>query len=282
MPEGTNLYFTNARTVAATLTGYSVGTNTALAATDTVNGAFGKVQAQISAIGAPAVTSRSVDYTFVLADANTRSLHPSADTAVRTWTLPANASVAFPVGTRLWFNNQNSAGAVTVAITTDSLRGTDGVAGSKVIAANGRAEAVKLTATEWQIWGNGLTNAATNIIVNGTFTGGAGTQWTFNVAGNFTGDKANFDGTASQTLNYNPAVSLTNGVAYTLTFTMSGYTSGFVNAQFLGGTTVGLTTRASNGTFTESFTAGGNTSFRFAGNAGTPTFSIDDVILTQP
>lgn len=50
LPEGsTNLYFTVARVLATLLTGYSVGSNVAIAATDTVLQAFGKVQAQINA-----------------------------------------------------------------------------------------------------------------------------------------------------------------------------------------------------------------------------------------
>jgi len=47
--ESGNLYFTSARVLATALTGYTVGTNTALAATDTILGAFGKVQGQINA-----------------------------------------------------------------------------------------------------------------------------------------------------------------------------------------------------------------------------------------
>jgi hypothetical protein len=47
--ENTNLYFTNARVLATALTGYTLGTNTALAATDTILGAFEKVQGQLNA-----------------------------------------------------------------------------------------------------------------------------------------------------------------------------------------------------------------------------------------
>jgi hypothetical protein len=46
--EGTNLYYTDARVRAATLTGYSVGTNTAISATDTTLGALQKLQGQIN------------------------------------------------------------------------------------------------------------------------------------------------------------------------------------------------------------------------------------------
>lgn len=50
LPEGsTNLYFTVARVLATLLTGYSVGSNVAIATTDTLLQALGKVQAQINA-----------------------------------------------------------------------------------------------------------------------------------------------------------------------------------------------------------------------------------------
>jgi hypothetical protein len=49
VPELANLYFTSARVLATTLLGYTVGTNTALSATDSILGAFGKVQGQINA-----------------------------------------------------------------------------------------------------------------------------------------------------------------------------------------------------------------------------------------
>jgi hypothetical protein len=104
------------------------------------------------------LTSKSADYTLVLADANTGILHPSADTTPRTFTIPANASVAYPVGTALSFVNQNGAGVATIAITTDTMRlAGAGTTGSRTLAANGIATALKITATEWIITGTGLT-----------------------------------------------------------------------------------------------------------------------------
>jgi hypothetical protein len=69
------------------------------------------------------------------------------------WTIPANASVAFPIGTTIELFN-NSASAQTVAITTDTLRlaGTT-LTGSRSIAAWGSAVIVKRTATMWTISG---------------------------------------------------------------------------------------------------------------------------------
>lgn len=102
--------------------------------------------------------SQSAAYTLVLSDAGKHILHPSADTTARTFTIPANASVAYPIGTALTFVNQNGAGVVTIAITTDTMRlAGAGTTGSRTLAANGIATALKITATEWLISGTGLT-----------------------------------------------------------------------------------------------------------------------------
>ena len=102
--------------------------------------------------------SKSTAYTLVLADAGGHVFHPSADTTARIWTIPANASVPYPVGTAISFVNQNAAGVITISITTDTMRlAGDGTTGSRTLAANGVATALKVTATEWIISGSGLT-----------------------------------------------------------------------------------------------------------------------------
>jgi len=102
--------------------------------------------------------SQSADYTAVLDDSSKQIFHPSADTTARTFTIPANGSVAYPIGTTLSFINQNSAGVLTIAITTDTMRlAGAGTTGSRTLAANGIATAVKITSTEWIISGVGLT-----------------------------------------------------------------------------------------------------------------------------
>lgn len=102
--------------------------------------------------------SQSTAYTAVLADSGKHLLHPSADTTARTFTIPANAAVAYPIGTALTFVNQASAGVLTIAITTDTMRlAGAGTTGSRTLAANGVATAIKLTATEWIISGTNLT-----------------------------------------------------------------------------------------------------------------------------
>jgi hypothetical protein len=102
--------------------------------------------------------SQSTAYTLVLADSGKQIFHPSADTTARTFTIPANGSVAFPIGTAVTFINQNGAGVVTIAITTDTMRlAGAGTTGSRTLAANGIATAIKITSTEWIISGTGLT-----------------------------------------------------------------------------------------------------------------------------
>lgn len=102
--------------------------------------------------------SQGTAYTAVAADSGKHLLHPSADTTARTFTIPANSSVAYPVGTALTFVNQNAAGVLTIAITSDTMRlAVAGTTGSRTLAANGIATAVKITSTEWIISGSGLT-----------------------------------------------------------------------------------------------------------------------------
>lgn len=102
--------------------------------------------------------SQSSAYTLVLSDAGKHIFHPSADTTARIWTIPANSSVAFPIGTAVTFVNQNAAGVITIAITTDTMRlAGAGTTGSRTLAANGVATALKVTSTEWIISGTGMT-----------------------------------------------------------------------------------------------------------------------------
>jgi len=105
--------------------------------------------------GAPQ-NSQSADYTFVIGDAGKHIYHPAADTTPRTWTIPDNASVAFKVGTVIAIANENAAGAITLAITTDTLRWGSST-GSRTIAANGTASLLKVTSTLWRLTGDGIT-----------------------------------------------------------------------------------------------------------------------------
>lgn len=137
---------------------YSVVTNSsALVASYTDSRELGKFCGEFS-YSYIAQNIQIVDYTLVLADWSKMIFHPTADTTARTFTIPANATVAFPIGTELKFVNGNLAGALTIAITTDTMRwANDGSVGSRTLAANGIARVLKVTATEWIISGFGLT-----------------------------------------------------------------------------------------------------------------------------
>ena len=102
------------------------------------------------------VNSQSADYTWVLTDSGKSIVHPATDNNARTFTIPANASVAYPVGTVLTFINLIN--TVTIAITSDTMYLTgSGATGSRTLAAYGVASAVKVASTTWIIVGSGLT-----------------------------------------------------------------------------------------------------------------------------
>lgn len=100
--------------------------------------------------------SQSATYTTVASDSGKHILHPSTDNNPRTFTIAANASVAYSTGTVLTFVNEIN--TVTIAINTDTLTlaGT-GSTGSRTLAANGMATALKIASTKWMISGTGLT-----------------------------------------------------------------------------------------------------------------------------
>jgi hypothetical protein len=102
--------------------------------------------------------SQSAAYTTVLSDSSKQIFHPSADTTARTFTIDSNANVPYPIGTTISFINQNGAGTLTIAITSDTMRlAGAGTTGNRTLAANGIATAVKIATTEWIISGVGLT-----------------------------------------------------------------------------------------------------------------------------
>jgi hypothetical protein len=103
------------------------------------------------------VNSQSAAYTAVLADSGKVIFHPSTDANARTFTIPANSSVAYPIGTAITFINMTS-NVVTIAITTDTMYlSSAGTTGSRSLAQYGSATAIKMTSTTWLISGSGLT-----------------------------------------------------------------------------------------------------------------------------
>lgn len=96
------------------------------------------------------IVTKTDDYTAILGDAGQMITYDKG-TAV-TGTIPANASVAYAVGTEIHYA-QLGAGALTIAITSDTLN----VESSLTLVLAGQyavATAKKITATTWILFGN--------------------------------------------------------------------------------------------------------------------------------
>jgi len=98
--------------------------------------------------------SQSDNYTFVLSDAG--KMIPQTG-ASKTLTIPANASVAFPIGTIIQI--YATAPSCTLAITSDTLVWVQGGAystGSRTIAQHSVVTIQKYNATQWILYGQGI------------------------------------------------------------------------------------------------------------------------------
>lgn len=100
-------------------------------------------------------TPVSGNYTCVLSDSGKSIVSVTA--SALTITIPANASVPYPVGTVITFSTINGAGTVSITCgDTMYLAGT-GTTGTRTLANNGIATAIKVGSTQWNISGAGLT-----------------------------------------------------------------------------------------------------------------------------
>lgn len=129
------------------------GLGDATADTDAINRQTGDARYQTNAITQNAQTG---NYTLLLTDANKHIFHASGAGAGDTYTIPANASVAFPIGTVVTFVN-NDSNNISIAIASDTLTmaGTTST-GTRTLGQNGIAAALKVTSTSWLISGTSL------------------------------------------------------------------------------------------------------------------------------
>ena len=98
--------------------------------------------------------SKTANYQLVISDRGKQVLMNGTSL---TLTIPANGTVAFPIGTTIMVVNTNST-SLSVAITTDTLTlANTTTTGTRTLSQNGIATLTKIGATSWLIAGTGLT-----------------------------------------------------------------------------------------------------------------------------
>jgi hypothetical protein len=139
---------------ASSTTSITVG-STAGTSTLTFQGALADATATSTAksvgyIGTP-INTQAGTYTLVIGDAG-KTIYAGGNL-----TIPANGTVAFPIGTII---NVIASAGITIAITTDTLQWggqASSSTGTRTVATYGMATLVKVAATTWYISGAGVT-----------------------------------------------------------------------------------------------------------------------------
>jgi hypothetical protein len=98
--------------------------------------------------------SKTANYQLLISDRGKQVLMNGTSL---TLTIPANGTVAFPLGTTIMVINSNAT-SLTVAITTDTMTlANSTTTGSRTLAQNGLATLTKVGASNWLIAGTGVT-----------------------------------------------------------------------------------------------------------------------------
>ena len=161
--ENTNLYFTNARAIASTLTGYTSGAGT-VSATDTILQAIQKLNGNIAGLvtgvssfntRTGAITLSSLDVTTALTFTPYNATNPSAY-------IPLTA-LSFAAGSGAY---NNSTGVITIPTNNNQItNGAGYITGNQSITLSGNVTGTGTTAISTTIANNVITNA---MIVNTT------------------------------------------------------------------------------------------------------------------
>jgi hypothetical protein len=127
-----------------------------LAGTDSTTMTFPPASASIGYLYIPQAggADKTTTYPIVLAD---NGFLITANGASFTTTIPANSTIAFPIGSVITFTNLHPTGVLSIAITTDTLRSATLGTGTRALAQYGVATILKVASTTWYITGNGLT-----------------------------------------------------------------------------------------------------------------------------
>lgn len=95
-------------------------------------------------------TKTNIAYTLVIGDLG-KTIKMNDSTTARTLTIPANSSVAFPIGTEVTVIQMGTQ-QVTIGITTDTLRSEGGA--TKLTGQYASAVLIKIATTEWILLGS--------------------------------------------------------------------------------------------------------------------------------
>lgn len=146
--RGTTDTLTNKTLTAPVINGGSVDYNTTVSATGTA------AANSVGYLGLPQ-NAKTASYTLLITDI-AKDIYLSGTTAGQSITIPANSSVAFPVGSVVVITNDSNQNW-SIAITTDTLAlSPGGTTGTRTLAAGGTATIRKVTSTKWWIYGTGL------------------------------------------------------------------------------------------------------------------------------
>lgn len=116
----------------------------------TVDGTIG-----VGYISVPQNQPQSFPYTTALSDSGKHIFHSNA--TAHTFTIPANSSVAYPVGTVLTFINDTGSGILSITFTDTVVWLPSGnTTATRSLAPAGMATAIKVASSKWFISGAGL------------------------------------------------------------------------------------------------------------------------------
>ena len=134
------------------LTGFSVGSAIAIAATDTILQAFGKIQSLLNSKTDKllVINSRTASYTLILSDAD-KLVEMNVSTS-NNLTIPPNADAAFPIGTQILIAQYGSGQTTLVGGVDVNLR-SDGNK-LKISTQYSGVTLVKRDINEWYVFGS--------------------------------------------------------------------------------------------------------------------------------
>jgi len=154
---GTITFFNSSDTVVGRNTTDTL-TNKTLTAPTIMGGTVGVVASPAANnVGTLGIPQRAITASTTLAMTDMgQDIYITGTTASQSVTIPANASVAFPIGTVIAITNDSNQNW-TIQITSDTLMWSpSGSTGSRTLAQYGSVTIRKVTATKWWITGTGL------------------------------------------------------------------------------------------------------------------------------